>query len=65
MFRSKAIQRGELFISDLLSRLQMWTISAEIINIANLPALTELNQVSTLFICMRLHAVRVTSDIFN
>ncbi|CAB4010843.1 Hypothetical predicted protein [Paramuricea clavata] len=34
---------------DLLSRLQMWTISAEIINISNLPALTELNQMSTTF----------------
>ena len=34
-------------ISDLLSRLQMWTISTEIINISNLPALTELNQAST------------------
>ncbi|XP_028401189.1 GATOR complex protein WDR24-like isoform X2 [Dendronephthya gigantea] len=32
---------------DLLSCLQMWTISAEIINISNLPALTELNQTST------------------
>ena len=37
------------FILDLLSRLQMWTISAEIINISNLPALTELNQVGYLF----------------
>jgi hypothetical protein len=47
---SKEIQpfsNDELFISDLLSRLQMWTIAAEIINISNLPALTELNQVST------------------
>ena len=38
-----------LLISDLLSRLQMWTISAEIINISNLPALTELNQASSIY----------------
>lgn len=32
---------------DLLSRLQMWTIATEVLNISNLPALTELNQTST------------------
>ncbi|XP_046842250.1 GATOR complex protein WDR24-like [Xenia sp. Carnegie-2017] len=32
---------------DLLSRLQMWTVSTEIINLSNLPALTHINQTST------------------